>query len=98
MGQQLLACGQVNTIHVWELDLGGMDANMTFDAPACLHILTISLAVVPLTMESSTSMTDLPFMYDLIGLSLSCNDFLRASWPGMMKVRPTYLFFTKASR
>ena len=61
---------------------------MTFVAPASRAICTISRLVVPRTMESSTSKTTLSLNSDGIALSFWRTDFLRAAWPGMMKVRP----------
>jgi len=58
-------------------------------APASRAIWTISLEVVPRTMESSTSSTLRPLNSRPIALSFWRTDFLRVDWPGMMKVRPT---------
>ena len=57
-------------------------------APASRAMLTISLLVVPRTMESSTSSTLLPLNSWWMVLSFWRTDFRRVAWPGMMKVRP----------
>jgi hypothetical protein len=57
-------------------------------APASRAICTISLLVVPRTIESSTSSTLLPLNSCAMVLSFWRTDFRRCAWPGMMKVRP----------
>jgi hypothetical protein len=57
----------------------------------------IRFDVVPRTMLSSTSTTDLPFRWAGIGLSLIRTAFSRSFWVGMMNVRPMYRFFIKDS-
>jgi hypothetical protein len=59
----------------------------TFLAPASRAICMISVAVVPLTIESSTSRTFRPANSDLIVFSLRRTDFFLVSCPGMMNVR-----------
>jgi hypothetical protein len=58
-------------------------------APATRAMSTISLEVVPRTIESSTISTFLPLNSDDIALSFCLTLFLRCSCPGMMNVRPT---------
>ncbi|MNN18657.1 hypothetical protein D3C81_1318730 [compost metagenome] len=68
---------------------GAAEAKITLLAPASRAICTISNEVVPRTMESSTISTFLPLNSTPMALSFWRTDFLRAAWPGMMKVRPT---------
>ena len=62
-------------------------------APASLMSFTILAEVVPLTMESSISMTLFPFITSDMGLSFILTRFSLDFWLGAMKVLPIYLFF-----
>ena len=65
------------------------DVNVTLFAPAARAMSTISLLVVPRTIESSTMRMFLPRNSDPIALSFCRTDFLRSACPGMMNVLPT---------
>ena len=67
---------------------GADEATKTLTAPASRAMRTISVMVVPRTMESSTSRTLLPSNSTGMALSFWRTLFLRTVWPGMMKVRP----------
>ena len=58
----------------------------------------ICLQVVPRTIESSTSSTFLPLNSSSMALSFCRTDFLRSLCPGIINVRPIYLFLTNPSR
>ena len=68
---------------------GAAEVKVTLLAPASRAICTISLEVVPRTIESSTIRMFLPLNSLPIAFSFCFTLFLRSAWPGMMKVRPT---------
>ena len=61
----------------------------TSRAPASRSICTIWRVVLPRTIESSTTTSDLPPTISGSGLNFSRRPCLRSSWPGSMNVRPT---------
>lgn len=70
---------------------GEAEQKNTLRAPASLTIRTISLEVVPRTIESSTSRTDRPSSTHDTAESFFLTFCRRKACPGMMNVRPTYL-------
>jgi len=77
---------------------GEQEAKVTFFAPASRAMMMISLEVVPLTIESSTSMTCLPSNSECMAFSFLRTACFLMACPGMMKVRPMYLFLMNPSR
>ena len=59
--------------------------------------MTNCFEVVPLTIESSTSIIDFPFNTLLSGFSFIFTPNSLSSWVGFINVLPTYLFLTSAS-